>query len=160
MNGFLWKFTKYVTVFILWRFAIVAAEFPDSIATTFVSFYVLRTDEQLVKEVPQELWGWAVLLVPLGLLNIQFRVNLKNSLARFLVVTQACLETFFGLGLIVGPTLGGFLFQIGGFMLPFTVLGVLLISAALLTYILLPTVEQNEMPHSGNRVLIFWILTV
>lgn len=79
-------------------------------------------------------------------------MNLKNSLARFLVVTQACLETFFGLGLIVGPTLGGFLFQIGGFMLPFTVLGVLLISAALLTYILLPTVEQNEMPHSGNRI--------
>ena len=46
---------------------------------------------------------------------------------------QACLETFFGLGLIVGPTLGGYFFQLGGYLLPFAVLGVLLIAAAFLT---------------------------
>lgn len=64
---------------------------------------------------------------------------------------QACLETFFGLGLIVGPTMGGFLFQMGGYTLPFMVLGVLLIAAALLTYALLPSVEHCDLPQSGNR---------
>jgi MFS family permease len=63
--------------------------------------------------------------------------------------TQACLETFFGLGLIVGPTLGGFLFQVGGYMLPFTILGVLLIAAALFTYAILPAAEHCDVPQSG-----------
>ncbi len=66
---------------------------------------------------------------------------------------QACLETFFGLGLIVGPTLGGYFFQLGGYMLPFTVLGVLLITAAFFTYALLPAAEHCELPQSGNNAI-------
>ena len=39
----------------------------------------------------------------------------------------ACLETFFGIGLIVGPTVGGALYSVGGYTLPFAALGTLLI---------------------------------
>lgn len=35
----------------------------------------------------------------------------------------AILETFFGIGMILGPTIGGALYEAGGFTLPFTVLG-------------------------------------
>ena len=35
----------------------------------------------------------------------------------------AILETFFGIGMIVGPTVGGALYQVGGFTLPFVSLG-------------------------------------
>lgn len=35
----------------------------------------------------------------------------------------AVLETFFGVGLILGPTVGGALYQVGGFTLPFVTLG-------------------------------------
>ena len=35
----------------------------------------------------------------------------------------AILETFFGLGMILGPFIGGLLYEIGGFILPFVILG-------------------------------------
>jgi predicted MFS family arabinose efflux permease len=51
----------------------------------------------------------------------------------------ACLETFFGIGLIVGPSVGGALYQVGGFTLPFVALGGLLICAAIMTHFVLPS---------------------
>ncbi|XP_046424027.1 MFS-type transporter SLC18B1-like isoform X1 [Neodiprion virginianus] len=57
--------------------------------------------------------------------------------------TFASLETFFGLGLIVGPTVGGALYQIGGYTTPFAVLGSALFLAAVMTSFVLPTHEQN-----------------
>ncbi|XP_057364679.1 MFS-type transporter SLC18B1-like [Daphnia carinata] len=93
--------------FLTAAFAIVAAEFPNSIATTF-----------------------------------------------------ACLETFFGLGLIVGPTLGGFLFQVGGYMLPFSVLGFLLIAAALFTYAVLPSTDHCDPPPTGGILRILRIPSI
>lgn len=35
----------------------------------------------------------------------------------------ALLETFFGVGMICGPTVGGALYELGGFTLPFASLG-------------------------------------
>ena len=35
----------------------------------------------------------------------------------------AILETFFGIGMIMGPTVGGALYELGGFTLPFVSLG-------------------------------------
>jgi MFS family permease len=35
----------------------------------------------------------------------------------------AILETFFGIGMIMGPTIGGALYELGGFTLPFVSLG-------------------------------------
>ncbi|NP_001153495.1 uncharacterized protein LOC100123296 precursor [Nasonia vitripennis] len=58
--------------------------------------------------------------------------------------TFASLETFFGLGLIVGPTVGGALFQLGGYTTPFAVLGSALFLAAVMTAFVLPHHENNE----------------
>jgi len=69
---------------------------------------------------------------------------------RSVATTFATLETFFGLGLIVGPTLGGLLYQYGGYMAPFTVLGTLLFAASLLTYAILPGCEYADIPTEGG----------
>lgn len=48
------------------------------------------------------------------------------------------METFFGLGLIVGPMVGGGLYSVGGYYLPFVVLGGALFVTAILTLCVLP----------------------
>ncbi|KZC13443.1 PREDICTED: MFS-type transporter SLC18B1-like [Dufourea novaeangliae] len=57
--------------------------------------------------------------------------------------TFASLETFFGFGLIVGPTVGGALFQVGGYTTPFVVLGSALFATAVSTIFILP-VHTND----------------
>ncbi|KPI93562.1 MFS-type transporter C6orf192 [Papilio xuthus] len=56
----------------------------------------------------------------------------------------ASLETFFGLGLIVGPTLGGALYGVGGYYLPFAVLGATLFCTAVMSYAVLPKCNDDE----------------
>ena len=70
--------------FLTASFAIIAKEFPDNVATTFVSI------NSLFKPI---------------YVNFKF----KRSIFFF---HQASLETFFGLGLIVGPTVGGALYEV------------------------------------------------
>lgn len=68
----------------------------------------------------------------------------------------ACLETFFGIGLIVGPSVGGALYQAGGYTLPFAVLGGLLICAAIMTHFVLPArfdEEQDGEDHNNTGML-------
>ena len=48
------------------------------------------------------------------------------------------LGIFSGLGYAAGPPIGGALYSLGGFQLPFSVLGVLLIIAAFLSIPLIP----------------------
>ncbi|XP_048513944.1 MFS-type transporter SLC18B1-like [Athalia rosae] len=71
--------------------------------------------------------------------------------------TFASLETFFGLGLIVGPTVGGALYQIGGYTTPFAILGSALFLAAVMTSFVLPTHgpggEDTQLAGSFMRVL-------
>uniref|UniRef100_U5EU51 Putative chromaffin granule amine transporter n=1 Tax=Corethrella appendiculata TaxID=1370023 RepID=U5EU51_9DIPT len=50
----------------------------------------------------------------------------------------AMLETCFGIGLIIGPLIGGALYAIGGYYLPFLVLGLVLFVIAILTIIVMP----------------------
>ncbi|XP_012275314.1 MFS-type transporter SLC18B1 [Orussus abietinus] len=64
--------------------------------------------------------------------------------------TFASLETFFGLGLIVGPTVGGALYQIGGYTTPFAVLGSALFLAAVMTAFVLP-VHNNDDHDTQNH---------
>uniref|UniRef100_A0A8D8SSK7 MFS-type transporter SLC18B1 n=1 Tax=Cacopsylla melanoneura TaxID=428564 RepID=A0A8D8SSK7_9HEMI len=68
--------------------------------------------------------------------------------------TFASLETFFGLGLIVGPTVGGALYQWGNFMTPFVVLGFLLFLSALMTMFVLPDHQPREPDESTGGKLI------
>ncbi|XP_033212868.1 MFS-type transporter SLC18B1-like isoform X2 [Belonocnema kinseyi] len=65
--------------------------------------------------------------------------------------TFASLETFFGLGLIVGPTVGGALYEVGGYTTPFAVLGSALFLAAVMTAFVLPVHEINdEISHNNG----------
>ena len=67
------------------------------------------------------------------------------------------IETAFGIGLILGPTIGGALYEVGGYTLPFLCLGLLLITAATVTFFVLPPspVSPNT---SGSNTRIFSIL--
>lgn len=67
----------------------------------------------------------------------------------------ATMETFFGLGLIVGPTVGGALYQVGGYTLPFIVLGALLLLAALMTCCLLPSVGAEASADAQTTSMQF-----
>ncbi|XP_076030715.1 MFS-type transporter SLC18B1-like [Oratosquilla oratoria] len=68
--------------------------------------------------------------------------------------TFASLETCFGLGMIVGPTVGGALYEVGGYTLPFLVLGLVLMSAACMTYFVLPKHESDAKdPHGGGNLM-------
>ena len=51
------------------------------------------------------------------------------------------METFAGFGYTAGPMVGAVLYELGGFQLPFFVLGVVLIIAALLSCILIEGYE-------------------
>lgn len=71
-------------------------------------------------------------------------------------VTFASLETCFGFGLIVGPTVGGALYQLGGYSLPFAVMGSCLFLAAVLTAFVLPKHDNGkdkENPESMLRII-------
>ncbi|KAJ8956809.1 hypothetical protein NQ318_014223 [Aromia moschata] len=67
--------------------------------------------------------------------------------------TFASLETFFGLGLIIGPTVGGALYQVGGYTLPFAVMGSCLFMSAVLTAFVLPKHEVGVDRKAGPSVL-------
>ncbi|XP_057671964.1 MFS-type transporter SLC18B1-like [Diorhabda carinulata] len=73
-----------------------------------------------------------------------------------IATTFACLETFFGLGLIVGPTVGGALYQAGGYTLPFAVMGSSLCLASFFTTFVL----SINLDHCDGIVSERSILTV
>ncbi|CAH0393352.1 unnamed protein product [Bemisia tabaci] len=71
-----------------------------------------------------------------------------------IATTFASLETFFGLGLIVGPTLGGALYQVGGFTTPFVTLGFLLFLSAAMTALVLPDHPEKDVNASHGSSLL------
>ena len=60
----------------------------------------------------------------------------------------AILEAFFGLGLIIGPTVGSALYQFGGYLAPFAILGTFLVIIAGSTICILPKLESNTTRSS------------
>jgi MFS family permease len=63
----------------------------------------------------------------------------------------AILETFFGLGMILGPFIGGLLYEIGGFILPFVIMGGMLIAATLFVVIVLPRDHRAPAVENENK---------
>ena len=53
-------------------------------------------------------------------------------------------EMSFGVGMILGPTVGGSLYQLGGFTLPFGVLGGVLVGQAVISSLTLPPVKERR----------------
>ncbi|CAG7829141.1 unnamed protein product [Allacma fusca] len=80
-------------------------------------------------------------------------LEFPNSVA----TTFATLEACAGVGLIIGPTVGGALYELGGFLLPFLSMGILLLVMAILTCIFLPVVE-SESSESRSERKNFWSL--
>ena len=64
--------------------------------------------------------------------------------------TFSILETAFGVGLIIGPTLGGFIYELGGYYLPFIILGTFLLMGGVFTFILMPKSSENTIDKKGN----------
>lgn len=67
---------------------------------------------------------------------------------------KASLETFFGMGLIFGPMVGGALYSVDGYYLPFVSLGVALFVTALLTACILPKHPNEPESSQVKRKLI------
>ncbi|XP_029342889.1 MFS-type transporter SLC18B1 isoform X1 [Acyrthosiphon pisum] len=82
--------------------------------------------------------------------------------------TFSALEVCYGMGYIVGPTLGALLFEVGGFSLPFVVMGVVTLGMSFLVCILIkkgvpsPTKANAKVTHlmSVPTVLVNSIATV
>ncbi|KAL3889994.1 hypothetical protein ACJMK2_002303, partial [Sinanodonta woodiana] len=60
------------------------------------------------------------------------------------------LETFSGLGLMVGPPIGGALYELGGFGLPFFVLGSMVIVTGLSVAAIMPTINHGQKLYDGS----------
>ena len=61
----------------------------------------------------------------------------------------AVMETMFGAGTTIGPFVGGFLFEIGGFLAPFGICGGMLLVCGVIAYFVLSEdVTEEEEDHS------------
>lgn len=69
-----------------------------------------------------------------------------------IATTFSLLETCFGLGLILGPTLGGAFYELGGFLMPFAILGIFLLFGGVVTFILMPDSGEVTERSSGNLI--------
>ncbi|XP_050541625.1 MFS-type transporter SLC18B1-like isoform X2 [Daktulosphaira vitifoliae] len=67
--------------------------------------------------------------------------------------TFSALEVFYGMGYIVGPTLGALLFEVGGFPLPFIVMGLITLGTSFLVCIIMkqdvpsPNKAKTKVTH-------------
>ncbi|XP_046578554.1 MFS-type transporter SLC18B1-like [Haliotis rubra] len=66
------------------------------------------------------------------------------------------LETFSGLGLMVGPPIGGALYELGGYGLPFWTLGGLCLMCAMSSFFFMPSNDEARQPYKGS---VFTLLT-
>ncbi|XKL60510.1 hypothetical protein PGB90_007567 [Kerria lacca] len=67
---------------------------------------------------------------------------------------MSTLEMFSGLGFIIGPTTGGLLFHVGGFLFPFLCIGTLSLIVVTLTWILIPdAIEKQDEKKSKGKIL-------
>ncbi|XP_023235724.1 MFS-type transporter SLC18B1-like [Centruroides sculpturatus] len=54
-------------------------------------------------------------------------------------IIVSLLETIFGFGMIIGPTIGGALYQIGGYATPFMTSGCLLLIGSFVSFLIIPS---------------------
>lgn len=64
----------------------------------------------------------------------------------------AMIELFFGVGEIVGPVVGGALYEVGGFTLPFAVMGSILFLSSIFIYFVLPDTPRPVIEVDENCI--------
>ncbi|KAI8777067.1 MFS-type transporter SLC18B1 [Biomphalaria glabrata] len=67
----------------------------------------------------------------------------------------ATLETCVGIGLMIGPTIGGALYELGGFGMPFWIIGVIICSSGLTIMICLPQPQDTLKQKNGSILSLF-----
>ncbi|XP_060590475.1 MFS-type transporter SLC18B1-like [Ruditapes philippinarum] len=66
------------------------------------------------------------------------------------ITVMGSLETFSGLGMMVGPPIGGALYELGGYGLPFFVMGSVVIFCGVLVTLVMPTIEDSKRRFKGT----------
>ncbi|XP_076349795.1 MFS-type transporter SLC18B1-like isoform X2 [Tachypleus tridentatus] len=79
-------------------------------------------------------------------------LEFPNSVA----TTFSLLETCLGIGLITGPTLGGALYQVGGYELPFITAGMALLVDSVVIFFVLPELDSSRMPKKTGELFKFY----
>ncbi|XP_077989878.1 MFS-type transporter SLC18B1-like [Glandiceps talaboti] len=69
-----------------------------------------------------------------------------------LATTFGVLEIFSGLGFMIGPPLGGYLYSLGGYTLPFAVLGGFTLLIVFFNMLILPSQTDGTKPESGSMM--------
>ncbi|CAG5122705.1 unnamed protein product [Candidula unifasciata] len=75
---------------------------------------------------------------------------ISNEFPNHIASVFATLETCIGIGLMVGPTIGGALYEVGGFGLPFWVVGVIIIINGLAIFTCLPPPKESGTKQQGT----------
>ncbi|CAD5114875.1 DgyrCDS3908 [Dimorphilus gyrociliatus] len=83
--------------------------------------------------------------------NTASLIIIARSWPSLLTTLVGILETSSALGYMVGPALGGALYSLGGFILPFIVLGSLLVIAIPISWLLLGKREKCEIVVENNN---------
>lgn len=65
-------------------------------------------------------------------------------------------ETFAGIGYLVGPAVGSWLFEVGGFKLPFWIVGGSTILIIIITFLVVPDVNRGELA-TGPTIGLGWM---
>ncbi|XP_055955226.1 MFS-type transporter SLC18B1 isoform X1 [Patella vulgata] len=60
------------------------------------------------------------------------------------------LETFSGIGMMVGPPIGGALYELGGYGLPFWTMGAILITCGCVSFIFMPGQDEGAKAFKGS----------
>ncbi|XP_028653565.2 MFS-type transporter SLC18B1-like isoform X1 [Erpetoichthys calabaricus] len=113
----------------------------------------------LLDKIPNEIPFILMCIIIRSIDAVGFAASMTSSFAIIakafpnnIATVLGCLEIFSGLGLILGPPLGGFLYQSFGYEIPFIVLGLVLILMVPLNIYVLPSYDAT--PSSGS----FWRL--
>ncbi|XP_077987629.1 MFS-type transporter SLC18B1-like [Glandiceps talaboti] len=80
-------------------------------------------------------------------------VIIVNEFPEGVATALGTVELFNGLGFIIGPPLGGALYDAAGYMLPFLVLGGIMVIFCILNYFLLPIQEKDDSKIETGSLL-------
>uniref|UniRef100_A0A0B7AZM1 Major facilitator superfamily (MFS) profile domain-containing protein n=1 Tax=Arion vulgaris TaxID=1028688 RepID=A0A0B7AZM1_9EUPU len=75
---------------------------------------------------------------------------ISNEFPQHIASVFATLETCLGIGLMVGPTIGGALYEVGGFGLPFWVVGAIIVISGLAIFTCLPAPTDTTEKRQGT----------